>query len=465
MLCKSSKACRKIAYGVVALIAMTSSAFALNPFVTTNYAADPSAHVFEGRIYVYPSHDRTDAKEYDMTDYHVYSTDDLQNWQDHGVALDVKDVPWGLSHMWAPDCAYKNGTYYFVFCPRPRPPLMGRPIGIATSTNPGGPFTARPKPIDGCNGIDPSIFIDDDGTPYLIWAGKGCQGLKLKPDMSAFDGKPIQIQGLHNFFEGPWLFKRDGKYYMTYPARMKGGSGDGGSGQYFDYAIGDSPLGPYKYMGHFGQSRGGGNIHGSQVEYQGKWYNFYHDFSISKGVPKSGFKRGIRVEEMTFNPDGTIVPMVMTDAGPKQLKWLDPFNNCEAECLAQCDIPSGPHAITTAGHAGETVYLTQIDNGDWARYAGVDFGQGATAFTARVASTHAECTIELHLDTLDGPIIGTCPVPNTGNKDAWQDAHCAIHGAAGVHDLFMKFIGPASENKPAGGSADLFEFDAYHFTK
>ena len=115
-----------------------------------------------------------------MTDYHVYSTDDLVNWQDHGVVLDVKNVPWAESHMWAPDCNKIGETYYFVFCPRPKAPLKGRPIGVATGKSPAGPFVPATQPIADCNGIDPSLFIDDDGTPYLFWAGAGCEVAKIE---------------------------------------------------------------------------------------------------------------------------------------------------------------------------------------------------------------------------------------------------------------------------------------------
>ena len=131
---------------LLAMVVTTHAARAFNPIITDAYGADPSAHVFNGRMYVYGSHDRNDAKEFDMNDYHVYSSDDMQNWRDEGVALSLKDVPWAEGHFWAPDCNEKDGTYYFYFPTRvPKDgPIKGRPVGVATSKNPGGPFTDPP---------------------------------------------------------------------------------------------------------------------------------------------------------------------------------------------------------------------------------------------------------------------------------------------------------------------------------
>ncbi len=430
----------------------TPAAWAVNPFVSLQYGADPSAHVFDGRLYVYASHDRDDAQEFDMTDHHVYSTDDLQNWQDHGPVLDVKDVPWGHDHLWAPDAAFAGGTYFLCICPRPRPPFTGRPIGFATSSSPTGPFAARPTPLAGVDGIDPSVFIDDDRQPYLLWAGKGLQMGRLKPDLSALDGDAPAVKGIAHFFEGPWLFKRAGTYYMTYAGLMKGGSGQGGRGQWFSYATAEHPMGPYTFRGDFSRTRpGDGNIHGSQVQYQGHWYCFYHDFSPSVGRAKHGFKRGLRVDEMTFHPDGTIADLVWTDAGPKQLKWVDPYQRHEAECLAQCDVPEGPHSLDTAPCPGGMA-LAHIGDGGWARYAGIDFAAGAAAFSARVAGPGGG--IELHLDRLDGPLIGTCPVPPSPD---WRTVSAPVHAATGVHDLYLRFTG--------GPGDDLFRLDWFRFSR
>ena len=442
---------RNIALLIVAFAATTSRAG--NPIFMTNYGADPSAHVFGDRLYVYPSHDRDDAKEFDMTDYHVYSTDDLQNWQDHGVALDVKDVVWGKSHMWAPDCAFKDGTYYLFFCPRPREPFTGRPIGVATAKTPAGPFVAEPKPIDGCNGIDPSVFLDDDGQAYIVWAGKGCQMSKLAPDLKSFDGEPFEVKGLHRFFEGPWLFKREKTYYLTYPASFEGGSGKGGSGQNYAYATAANVTGPYTYQGVFQRTqKGRGNIHGSQVFFAGRWLDFYHDFAMSAGKDHRGFKRDVRCDELEFDKEGNILLVQWSPDGPSQLKPFDPYRMNEAETMNACDVPEGAHAITTAtADDPRRVYLTAIDDGDWTRTAGVDFGNGASGVTFTVRAKQSGGAIEVRLDRIDGPLVSTVAVPDTACE--WKDATAAVSGAAGKHDLYFVFRG-------AGLDVDRYQFAA-----
>lgn len=442
-----------VAYvGLVLLLGQTACR-ATNPFITTAYSADPSAHVFEGRMYVYPSHDRNDAQRFDMTDYHVYSSDDLVNWRDHGVVLNLKDVAWAKpnSAFWAPDCGFKEGIYYFYF------PVTGAGFGVATSKSLAGPFVDTGKPIPDVSGIDPAIFVDDDGQGCLYWAGAGCQGQKLKANMTELDGPALRLHGCNNFFEGPWMFKRNGIYYMTYPAKMKGGSGDGGNGQWFDYATSDQPLGPFTYRGHFSRSGPGvGNIHGSQVEWNGKWYCFYHDASLSVGQPKRGFKRSIRVDEMKFNADGSIRPLVWTSSGPAKLKNLDPYVTVSVVCLNQTDLPEGPHAVSTEPCSEGGMDIGKIKNGGWIKYASVDFqAGGAASFTARVASLLSNGRIELRLDRLDGELAGTCKVPATGGWQVWTNSSCPVTGAVGVRDLYLKFTGP--------GTGDLLNLQSYQF--
>jgi len=440
-------------------LAVTAQAMrAANPVITTAYSADPSAHVFGGRMYVYPSHDRADSQEFDMTDYHVYSTDDMANWQDGGAILSLDKIPWAKAHLWAPDCGYKNGIYYLYF-PADDNGKYDFKIGVATSKSPTGPFVAEPHPIPGAGGIDPSVFMDDDGTPYLIWAGGGPVLCKLTPDMKALVGTPIHLQGCAKFFEGPWIFKRAGLYYLTYPAFQKGGSGDGGSGQNYDYATAPSILGPYSYKGSFTRTRadqpGAGNIHGSQIEWHGVWYCFYHDCSLSQGDPKSGFRRSVRADVMHFNADGSIKPLLWTTTGPPQIKRLDPFARHEAVCLAQTAGPVGPQAVQTEPCREGGRDVGSIRSGSWIRYAGADFGRGASAFTARVAAPAAGSRIELHLDRRDGPLIGVCPVPNTGGWQTWRTVTCPVTHAAGGHDLFFQFRGP--------GTGGLFNVKWFRF--
>ncbi|OYX67417.1 MAG: alpha-N-arabinofuranosidase [Sphingomonadales bacterium 32-64-17] len=318
------------------------------PLVTEIYTADPSAHVFDGKIYIYASHD-IDAgiadddlgNQYAMRDYRVLSMDSIGGPVTIGeVALDVDDVPWASQQMWAPDAAYKNGTYYLYFPARDKSKdkngLGAFRIGVATSDNPMGPFTPEENYIEGSYSMDPAVFTDDDGTSYMyfggIWGGqlqRWKDGVydpngsdtdllqddqpaimprvaRMGDDMKSFaepvrealivdkEGNPI-LGGDHDrrFFEAAWVFKRGGKYYFTYST---------GDTHYVNYAIGDTPYGPFTYQGHILEPVQGWTSHHSIVEWDGRWWLFYHDTQLSG----KNHLRNVKVTELTFNEDGSI---------------------------------------------------------------------------------------------------------------------------------------------------------------
>ena len=310
------------------------------PLVTHIYTADPSAHVFEGRLYIYSSHDLdhdnpvTNAgDQYDMEDYHVFSLENMHALPvDHGQVLHVNDVPWAEKQMWAPDAAFRNGGYYLFFPARDHGGLFR--IGVATSKSPAGPFTPQPDFIPGSFSIDPCVFIDDDGQAYLyfggLWGGQlekwrtgsfdvngmglgdaepalGPRVAKLSADLLSFvgpigeiaivdkDGQPL-LAGDHGrrFFEAAWVHKYDGVYYLSYST---------GDSHFIAYATGDKPTGPFVYRGYILYPVLGWTTHHSIVEFQGKWYLFYHDASLSGGADN---KRNIKVAELFYNADGTI---------------------------------------------------------------------------------------------------------------------------------------------------------------
>lgn len=310
------------------------------PLVEHIYTADPSAHVFNGRIYIYPSHDidagiafNDNGDHFAMQDYHVLSLDKPGGQvTDHGVALHIKDVPWAERQMWAPDAAYKNGTYYFYF---PARNAQGRfQIGVATGDSPAGPFTAQPQPIAGSFSIDPAVFADDDGQYYLyfggIWGGqlqhyRDCQYdpafaeplahepalgpmvARLSENMLEFAETPQQIllldeQGQlllaadnqRRFFEASWLHKYQGKYYFSYST---------GDSHFICYATGDSPYGPFVYQGRILEPVVGWTTHHSICEIDGKWYLFYHDSSLSEGITHL---RTVKMAELTYDEQGRI---------------------------------------------------------------------------------------------------------------------------------------------------------------
>ncbi|MBR6944542.1 MAG: family 43 glycosylhydrolase, partial [Prevotella sp.] len=206
---------------------------AQNPIIRNQFTADPTARVFNGKIYLYPSHDipAPEGQRQDwfcMEDYHVFSSENLTDWTDHGMIVTQNKVPWGKPDgysMWAPDCVYKNGKYYFYF---PNAPKNGRgfAIGVATADYPEGPFTCEPTAVKGVFGIDPCVLIDDDGQAYLYWSGMGIRGTKLKDNMteiadttsSTAPQSATVMQGLPDGFkEGPFVFKRNNYYYLTFP--------------------------------------------------------------------------------------------------------------------------------------------------------------------------------------------------------------------------------------------------------
>ena len=318
------------------------SKFLSPPLIKEIYTADPSAHVFDGKIYIYPSHDieagvkeNDNGDHFDMRDYHILSMDSINGKvTDHGVALSVKDIPWAGRQLWAPDAAFKNGTYYLYFPVKDKNDVFR--IGVATSKSPVGPFKAEPKPIEGSFSIDPAVFTDTDGSTYMyyggIWGGQlqrwkdgkydpngsktdskkeeepalSAKVVKLSKDMLSFDGtvKDVTIVDKtgkalltkdhdRRFFEGAWMHKYNGKYYFTYST---------GDTHFLASAIGDSTTGPFTYQGTFMNPVQGWTTHHSIVEVKGKWYIFYHDTEISNKT----HLRNIKVTELKHNADGTL---------------------------------------------------------------------------------------------------------------------------------------------------------------
>ncbi|MGK7391033.1 MAG: glycoside hydrolase family 43 protein [Candidatus Cyclobacteriaceae bacterium M2_1C_046] len=312
----------------------------LKPIIDHMYTADPSAHVFEGKIYLYPSHDYESGipeddlgSHFHMKDYHVFSMDSVGGEiTDHGVALKVEDVPWAEKQMWAPDAAEKNGKYYFYFPAKDKDGIFR--LGVAVADNPAGPFTPEEKPIEGSYSIDPAVYKDEDGTYYMyfggIWGGQlqrwtsgeykaedtypaegqpalNSKVVKLSDDMKSFaeqprdvvlldqDGSPIKVEDNEKrFFEAAWVHKYNGKYYFSYST---------GDTHNIAYATGDSPYGPFTYQGIILKPVLGWTNHHSIVEHDGKWWLFFHDSSLSGGKTHL---RSVKVTELKHKEDGTI---------------------------------------------------------------------------------------------------------------------------------------------------------------
>ena len=240
-----------------------------------------------------------------MDQYHVFSTDDLIHWTDHGEILRADDVPWGRKEggfMWAPDCAYKNGKYYFYF-PHPSGTHTGSTwkIGVATSDKPASDFKVGGYIKGMTSHIDPCVFVDDDGAAYIYNGGGGeCYGARLKKNMTSLASKPQRMEGLVDFHEGTWVHKYNGKYYLSYPDNHIDENGK----QYnrMHYAMSDSPLGPWEYKGILLDATDCDTSHGSIVEFKGQWYLFYHGCQLSR----MGNLRSVCVDRLYYNEDGTI---------------------------------------------------------------------------------------------------------------------------------------------------------------
>lgn len=310
------------------------------PLVTHLFTADPSAHVFDGRIYIYPSHDvdhdgpdNDNGDQYAMEDYHVLTMADFESpVVDHGEVLHLRNVPWASKQLWAPDAAYKNGRYYLFFPARDREGIFR--IGAATSPSPAGPFEPQPSYIEGSFSIDPAVLVDDDGQSYMyfggLWGGQlekwqtgvfrpdaegpaadapalGPRVARLSDDMLSLREAPREIAIVdeegspilagdedRRYFEGPWVHKYNGWYYLSYST---------GTTHKLVYAVSREPMGPYTFKGTILTPVIGWTTHHSIVEFRGKWYLFYHDCSLSGGV---NHKRCVKYTELRYNEDGTI---------------------------------------------------------------------------------------------------------------------------------------------------------------
>jgi len=309
-------------------VLIANLSFSQNPFIRHMYTADPSARVFNDTLFVYPSHDQDTATWFSMEDWHVFSTTDMVNWKDHGVALSLKNLSWAKSMAWAPDCIERNGKYYFYY------PTDQRNIGVAVGDRPYGPFK---DPLDSalihikskgvvCNRdfIDPAVFIDDDGQAYLYMGQLVVNAIKLNKDMISYDGKVYLLEGTDDFFEASWMHKYKGKYYLSYVGK---------SGE-IKYCMSNSPLGPFEYKGVILQKMNSGTNHHSIAEYKGQWYMFYHNSDLyyanhAELEQKFGwghkgslhpFRRSICVDKLFYNKDGTIVEVIPTKKGVGKIR-------------------------------------------------------------------------------------------------------------------------------------------------
>ncbi|MEK7391848.1 MAG: glycoside hydrolase family 43 protein [Fibrobacterota bacterium] len=424
---------------------VVTTIFADNPIVQTSFTADPGPFVYKDVMYAYLGHDEDNAMTwFNMRDWRLYKTTDAANWTDLGVTATLATFAWARADAWASQVIERNGKFYYYTTLR----LEGEPcgIGVAVADKPEGPFKdAAGKPLASAVGyIDPTVFIDDDGQAYLYFGNPDLYMVKLNADMISISGSVVKQTKPSCYTEAPWVYKRNGTYNIVYATNCNPGYED------IRHATSPTPSGPWTYRGIVQPVLNGGKAtswtnHPGIVEFKGKSYFFYHTGDLSG----SAFRRSVQVEEFKYNTDGTIPNIPVTKEGPKQIGTVNPYDTVQAETMAWSQ------GLKTFGSNPGGIYVDSINNGDYIKVKGVDFGNGATSFEARVASGGNGGNIELHLDALTGSVVGTCAVSKTGGWQTWSSATCNVAGAKGVHDLYLKFT---------GASGRLFNFHWWKFT-
>lgn len=416
-------------------------AMAQNPLILDQFTADPSARVFGGRVYVYPSHDiRATAGHgrigwFCMEDYHVFSSADLVHWTDHGVIVSQDKVPWADAtaySMWAPDCIFRDGKYYFYFPTRVKDTSKGKgfAIGVAIGDKPEGPFVPQPEPIRNVHGIDPNVFIDKDGQAYLYWAEGNIYAAKLKENMLELASAPEVVRDLpvKGLKEGPYLFERNGIYYLTYPHVEN-------KTERLEYAMGNNPMGPFKFSGVIMDESPTGcwTNHQSMIEFNGQWVLFYHHNDLSPEFDKN---RSIRADSLFFNADGTIRKVIprlrgvgVTPASDKiQIDRYSAISNEGASIafLDESDHFSGWKTVLDSAHA-------------WVQYNSIDFGARKLKYATVRSASKTGGTLEIRLDGLDGAVIGQVAIPEGGDWGLFQASLSWFR--PGIHNLFITLKG------------------------
>lgn len=443
---------------IFSFILIFNTVTAQNPIVQTSYTADPAPMVYNGKVYLYTSHDENESSWFVMNDWKLYTTEDMVNWTDHGSVMSYKDFSWAKMNAWAGQCIERNGKFFW-YVPITSKDGKGS-IGVAVADSPYGPFKdplGKPLISNSIADIDPTVFVDDDGQAYMVWGNPGCYYVKLNEDMVSYEGAikqfPNTIESFGkregnpdrptNYEEGPWLYKRNDLYYMLFAA--------GPIPEHIGYSISKSPLGSWKYGGVVMPTQGGSfTNHPGIIDFKGKTYFFYHNGALSGG---GGFTRSVCVEEVKFNKDGSIVQMNMTEGIKEGVQTLNPYIMTQAETMAWSEgVKSNCNDVVG-------VFISAMCNDSYIKVADVDFRkEGASKFSARVGTTHnGGVTMEICLDSKDGQSIGTVKVPITGGDDRWELRTIDINKVSGVHDIYFVFKG----DKPGR----IMYFDYWRFSK
>ncbi len=427
-------------FAILLLVILSKLSFAQNPIILNQFTADPTARVFNEKVYLFPSHDiqAPDGKNlrkdwFCMEDYHVFSSDNLTDWVDHGIIVTQDKVPWvdSMSYsMWAPDCIERNGKYYFYFPANiKQTDLNGRKgfgIGVAIADRPEGPYMPLPEPIENVRGIDPCVFIDRDGQAYLYWSQGNIYGAKLKENMTELESEPVVLKDLpeKGLKEGPFVFENNGIYYLTFPHVEK-------KTERLEYAMSDKPLGPFKMTGVImdESSTGCWTNHHSLLNFKDQWYLFYHHNDLSPGFDKN---RSARIDSLFFNPDGTIRKVIPTLRG---VGLSDATREIQIDRYSQISEKGVEIQFldTLNKFNGWKTVFNSTDA--WIQYNSVDFGDKDLKTVSAKTLSEKGGIIEIRLNGIRGTLLAEIKVP--ASKD-WEITKVPIERFnRGIHNLYV----------------------------
>ena len=426
------------------------------PLFQTKYTADPSPLLVGDTLFLYTSHDASpedipDLNEknsagFFMYDWLLWSTTDMVNWTEHGAVASLKDFSWRSREngAWAIQCVERNGKYYLYA------PLHGHGIGVLVADSPYGPFKdPLGKPLvwqkEHWDDIDPTVFTDEDGQAYMYWGNPNTYYVKLNDDMISLKGDIVKLDyHIDHYQEGPWFYKRNGKYYLSYATTC--------CPEALGYAMSDSPTGPWTSKGYIMRptQRDRGN-HPGIVDYKGHSYIFGQSYDLMHlDTFVHHERRSVSATEINYLPDGTIaeVPYWLDQDPIGQLQTLNPYQRVEAETMAWGKgLKSAKMGIPNTGVVADmpfstgrcNMYVTDINNGEYIRLRGVDFGtKGARQYQISAAA-EGSCVATLRLDSVDGPVIGTVNISRTGRLEKYRQFTTKVKNANGVHDLYICF--------------------------
>ena len=427
------------------------------PLFQTKYTADPSPLVVGDTLFLYTSHDASpedipDENEkssagFFMYDWLLWSTTDMVNWTEHGAVASLKDFPWRSREngAWAIQTVERNGKYYLYA------PLHGHGIGVLEADSPYGPFKdplGKPLVWDQSNwyDIDPSVYTDDDGQAYMYWGNPHTFWAKLGNDMTSLASGVSKLPHIPNYQEGPWFYKRNGHYYLGFASTC--------CPEALGYAMSNRPTGPWEWKGYIMKPtpRDRGN-HPGICDYKGHSYVFGQNYDLMHlETFEHHERRSVSATEITYNADGTIqeVPYWLDQKPMNQLHWLNPYQRVEAETMNWgYGLKSSKMGIQNTGVVKDmpestgkrNLYIYDINDGEYIRLRGVDFGsKGAKQFAITAsAAIKAGCTITLRLNSNKGPVIGTLNVKSTDSVDKYRTFTTKVKEATGVHDLYICF--------------------------